>query len=158
MSSSGKIILVDDCDYDHCVVYKWNTVGRKGEHVSAYIPGSAKSGKRKLLYLHHLIISRIGIDRPDGVEVDHIDRNPLNNQRNNLRLADRSQQRANQSISKSNTSGVKGVIFDKSRNKYRAEVCMYGKRYYLGRFDNIIEAANAYRAAAEKIQGEFAAK
>ena len=90
------------------------------------------------------------------VEIDHKDCDPLNNRWSNLRLATRSQNNANMLRQKRNTSGHKGVDWDKSRQQWRAQICVNGKRMMLGRFNEITTAAEAYRAAAEQHFGEFA--
>ncbi len=55
----------------------------------------------------------------------------------------------------SNTSGIKGVTWDKDRNKWEAQISFKGKHYYLGRYDDIVDAAGARRIAEEKIFGDF---
>jgi hypothetical protein len=90
------------------------------------------------------------------VEIDHKDCDPLNNRWSNLRLATRSQNNANIGARRHNTSGYKGVDWDKSRQQWRSQICVNGKRMMLGRFNDINAAAEAYRAAAEQHFGEFA--
>ena len=58
--------------------------------------------------------------------LDHIDGNPSNNRIENLRLSSHGQNMHNQKISKANTSGVKGVCFDKNKNRYIADVQCQG--------------------------------
>lgn len=90
-------------------------------------------------------------------EVDHADRNGLNNRRStNLRLATSSQNKANRGLTKSNKSGFKGVFWDKNRGKWRAEIRYQRVKHYLGQFESPTEAAEAYRAAAQRLFGEFA--
>lgn len=92
---------------------------------------------------------------PNG-EVDHIDGNPDNNRWANLRLADRSNNTANSRRRSDNTSGVKGVHFDKSSGKWRSELSARGRRIFLGYFTSPEAAAAAYEAAALQYFGEFA--
>jgi len=58
-------------------------------------------------------------------------------------------------ISKRNTSGTRGVAFDKSRNLWMAQIYFKGKRYYLGRYGNIIDAVKARKVAEDDIFDEF---
>lgn len=85
-------------------------------------------------------------------DIDHKDLNRTNNKWNNLREANDSQNKGNALKHKDNTSGKKGVCWDKSRNKWIVRV---GK-IYLGRFDKIEDAAIIYESAAIKYFGEFA--
>lgn len=77
------------------------------------------------------------------LEIDHIDRNKMNNRIENLRAVDRvTNQNNTAAVRKSNTSGYKGVNWHKGKWYVRARV--NGKRIAVGRFDDIIEAARAY--------------
>lgn len=101
--------------------------------------------------LHRIILSRkLGRDLLDAEEVDHKDRNPLNNKRNNLRLATRSQNIMNRPARIDCKSGYKGV--SKIGGVWRA-VCM-GK--HLGCYSTPEEAAIVYNHFAFEVQGEFA--
>ena len=87
---------------------------------------------------------------------DHIDRNPLNNQKNNLRPATSSENSRNSSLSRRNTSGIIGVSWVKDRNKWVAQVSINNKNSNLGRFINKEDAIKARLAAELKYYGEFA--
>ena len=89
--------------------------------------------------------------------IDHINGVKYDNRIANLREVTMSQNLQNQRLSRANTSGVKGVYFDKSRQKWAAFINT-DKLHALGRFDTLEEAAVARRAAAEKAFGEFANK
>lgn len=58
-------------------------------------------------------------------------------------------------IRKDNISGIKGVCWDKTKNKWKAQIRFKGKNYLLGRFDKKEDAAEARRIAEEKIFGNF---
>jgi hypothetical protein len=88
---------------------------------------------------------------PEGMLVDHIDRNPLNNCISNLRLATRQQNNSNKSAM---TDLPKGVT--KYGDKYRARIQYKGTTYSLGSFDSPVEAGAAYTEAADILNGEFA--
>ena len=109
-------------------------------------------------HAHYVKMHRelLGITDPD-IKVDHIDNDPLNNQRYNLRPATNSQNCMNrQGRANSNSkSGVLGVSFDKRHRKWFAQIQIGNKRKTLGRFKTI-EEARAVREAAAKIHyGEF---
>jgi hypothetical protein len=89
-------------------------------------------------------------------EIDHRDENPGNNKWKNLREASKSQNTCNIRHIKSNTSGYKGVSYDKKRNKYAAKIKKDGKIAYLGRFNTPWEASAAYQAACKLLHKEFA--
>lgn len=95
-------------------------------------------------------------DIPIGLEVDHIDRDPMNNRIENLRLGTHAQNGYNLSISKKNTSGYKGVSFNKKKNMWESALMFNYKRIALGFFDDKNEAAKAYNEGARKYYGEFA--
>ena len=134
-----KYALVDDSDYGYLNQYRWHI------HEKRYLRSS--SG----ILMHRLIINT-----PEGMDTDHIDGNGLNNQRNNLRICKKFQNQANRGISKNNLSGYKGVYWHKDSKKWRAKLMFDYKNIYLGLFKNKINAALAYNQAAKKYFGEFA--
>jgi hypothetical protein len=83
----------------------------------------------------------------DGEEVDHVDGNKGNNRFDNLRIVNRSVNMKNKSIYTNNTTGVIGV--SRFGNRYRARINLDGKRFSLGLFDSVEDAAVA-RSAFEK--------
>src|SRR5690606_17080128 len=101
---------------------------------------------RKLIPMHRQILETHD-------EVDHINRNPLDNRKANLRPATSQQNKGNQRKRSTNTSGYKGVTWVKRRGNWMVRV---GKRF-VGYFDCPVEAAKAYDVAAEEYFGEYAA-
>lgn len=91
--------------------------------------------------------------------VDHVDGDGLDNRRENLRLANFSQNRTNQKRNLKK-SGYRGVEYDGSRRcgrkKWRATIYHQNKRYRLGRFETPEDAARAYNEKAKELHGEFA--
>jgi len=104
---------------------------------------------------HRLIWLHVYGEWPNG-EVDHINVDRTDNRLANLRLATRRQNQANMKRCAQNTSGFKGVCFDKARGKWMAYVASKGKRIYLGRYSSPEAAHLAYCKAADRIYGEFA--
>ena len=92
---------------------------------------------------------------PPG-EIDHRDGNGLNNQLANLRVATRAENARNMGTRKNNTSGLKGVHWDKAREKWLAQIMVKGRHIYLGRFDTAQAAHLVYLEAAKHHFGEFA--
>jgi len=103
----------------------------------------------KKLYKAHRLVFLYMLDRVlgDGEEVDHVDGNKGNNRFDNLRIVNRSVNMKNKSIYTNNTTGVIGV--SRFGNRYRARINLDGKRFSLGLFDSVEDAAVA-RSAFEK--------
>lgn len=123
--------------------------GRK--HSSGYreigIGGSLQRAHR-LAFIYML-----GIDPPHFV--DHINGIRDDNRWSNLRMATQSQNMANVGKQVDNTSGAPGVVWDRSRSKWRAQICVNGKKKNLGRYSEFDAAVEAYKAAARAAWGEF---
>jgi len=88
--------------------------------------------------------------------IDHINGDKSDNRICNLREATSAQNGFNNPMQPYNTSGYKGVSWSAREKKYRAQITAYGKRNFLGLFDDPAVAAEAYKAAAAKLHGEFA--
>lgn len=87
--------------------------------------------------------------------VDHQNHNTLDNRDENLRLATRTQQNANQGLLSTNTSGFKGVCFDRNRKKWLAQLKAPGKKKFLGYFSTAEAAYAVYVKAATEAFVEF---
>lgn len=87
---------------------------------------------------------------------DHIDRNELNNRKENLRPATKKENSRNHSLFQNNTSGFSGVGWDKSRNKWYARIEIDGSTKSLGRFVNKKDAIIARLKAEARYYGKFA--
>ena len=87
---------------------------------------------------------------------DHIDKNPLNNRKYNLRQCTFRENMYNRGIRNDNTSGVTGVYFEKQSNKWKAQITSDGIKKYLGRFDNKDDAIKARLLAEQKYFKDFA--
>lgn len=88
-------------------------------------------------------------------EIDHIDLNKRNNTWSNLRESDSFSNNYNKKLSKRNTTGAKGIWFNKDRKKWEVRIHFKGKRIHLGRFPSAEKASKAYDDAAKKLHGEF---
>jgi len=89
-------------------------------------------------------------------EVDHKDANSLNNKWKNLRIATRGQNEANKGLTRRNTSGFKGVSWDRSRQLWKAQIGCGGRPRLIGRFKSPEEAHAAYAVELQRFYGQFA--
>ena len=139
--TQGKEALVDDEDYEFLNQWKWSLANGYAQRQV----GGRKNTKS--VYMHCLIA---------GGKADHIDENPLNNQRSNLRRCTVQQNAMNRGPQENNTSGYKGVTWNKRDQGWTAQLHVLGKRKFLGTYKDILEAAAAYDKAARELHGEFA--
>ena len=85
--------------------------------------------------------------------VEHRDRNKLNNKIQNLRDGDKELNSWNRDLQANNTSGFRGVSWNKGANKWHAYIKVKGKRIHLGLFETAEEASTAYVKARFNIRG-----
>jgi hypothetical protein len=112
-----------------------------------------KNGKRTCVFMHRLIM--FGLSENDLL-VDHVDRDRLNNTRENLRVCTNSQNQANRTTPKNNSSGYKGVRWLSKTQKWQAMIKVNNRVHCLGCYRNPKNAARAYNKAALHFFGEFA--
>lgn len=142
----GMVAVVDDTDSDLASHTWWFARG--------YPYTMARRGDkgRTTIRMHQMVATRMWGEHSGTV--DHIDRNPLNNRRNNLRIATQSQQNAN--MAGWGMSGYRGVSWDKDFRRWRADVWRDGKRRWSKYFSVLSDAVAARQIAARAIHGEFA--
>lgn len=141
--TQNKVAIVSDRDFEFISKFTWHNVN-----------GRARTTiNKKLILMHRLIM---GLKHGDERQVDHINGNPLDNRRHNLRICTRSQNLGNSKKQKNATSKYKGVTWSKRSRKWRANIVMNGFQQCLGYFNNENEAADAYDFAAIQHFGEFA--
>jgi len=137
-----KIAFVDEGDFEWLNQWKWH-ITNKG-----YAARTLHSGKRpnrlyKTLFMHRLIN-----DTPGGFETDHINRNKLDNRRENLRSVTNTQNQLNKGLQKNNKSGVAGVCWHV--DKWWARIWVKRKMISLGCYFDFNEAKLA-REEAERL-------
>jgi hypothetical protein len=149
--TKGLVAKVDEGDYAALAVFKWHaSVGQWHTYAARRGP-RRKTLPRKQIFMHRVILTA-----PEGVAVDHINGDTLDNRHANLRFATASQNARNSTLSSRNTSGFKGVSFDRTRGKWRASIKDSDRKHTIGRFDSALDAARAYDEAALQLYGEFA--
>ena len=137
----GKYALVDKADFDRTNAHNWSYSG------NGYALNHSGAIGRPI-YLHQYIVGQRF--------VDHINGDPLDNRRKNLRVANQSKNLANQKLAKHNTSGFKGVTYDRGRKKFKAQIMVKQKNIFLGRRSTAVEAAHLYDDAARRHFGQHA--
>lgn len=150
--TQGKHAIIDDDDFEIVSKHKWQSWTSK-EFNSFYAISSKRINNTKItnIKMHRLIVGVIGVE---GVYIDHINGNGLDNRRSNLRICTHSENMRNCKLYINNKSGYKGVGFH--NGKWRARININKKSVFLGHFDTAEEAHAAYCEAATRLHGEFA--
>lgn len=139
--SKGKIAFVDDELYDEINLKNWFADPRPRTWYAKY--SKKFDGKKRKVYMHHLVLGILRLPRILGLVVDHIDGNGLNNQRSNLRVVTISQNNTN-SYNHRNKKPM-GVRYKGWTNRPWEAYCSEGgKTKYLGCYSTELEAHNAY--------------
>jgi hypothetical protein len=143
--TKGKFAIVNACDYERLSRYRWFAM--KGDRTFY----ACRNDNRRVVLMHREILHA-----PKGVPVDHIDHNGLDNRQGNLRLCTPSQNNCNQGKHRRGSSRFRGVSWQKNARKWAATICYRGVHYYLGLFEDEVEAARARDRKAIELHGEFA--
>jgi hypothetical protein len=122
----GFYAYADAADYEWLSRYTWHSS-------NGY---AARNEEGRKIYMHREIMQP-----PRGMIVDHIDANKTDNCRFNLRVCTPAENHVNQRKRRGSRSRFKGVVYDKRRRKWCAECRCAGMEYYLGLFDDEVEAA-----------------
>lgn len=121
---------------------------------------SVKAGYGRIFFmgepfaLHRVVYAIANGTDPAPMAIDHRDCDPLNNNPGNLRLATAAQNRAN-GPKRSASNRKTGVSWSRGAGKWKSVITFSRKTYFLGFFACADQAANAYRAAAKQLHGEF---
>jgi len=133
-----------------CPMKDWERIGWIGR--KGYREGRLEG---HMCLLHRAIWAYVHGEWPTR-EIDHINGDRSDNRLGNLRLCDRSSNMANRGPTRKNSSGYKGVYWEKPAKRWIAEICVGYKRRKLGRFTSAEAASAAYKAAALEAFGPFA--
>jgi hypothetical protein len=148
--TEGKYALVDQQDFYWLNNFDWFTKINCKSFYAVRLDNNGTKGLT-IVSMHRQIMNF-----PKGLDVDHRNRDGLDNQRSNLRIATHSENNCNQAKRKNTSSRFVGVCFSKRCKRWVAYIAMNRKRMWIGYFDNEIDAAKAYDEAAKKYHGEFA--
>ena len=113
--TQGKETIVDDDDYEILMEHKWyahKSSRKKDKFYAERMAPVDSNGKQKIIHIHRVIINA-----PKGMQVDHINGNPLDNRRENLRICTNQQNGMNRGKPKDNTSGYKGVTYGRANRE-----------------------------------------
>lgn len=128
--------IIDRADIERVKDKKW--------HLTTVGYAATDGGKTRLTnYL-------LGVKTSKEIVIDHINRNKLDNRRKNLRICTKGINALNSKLRSDNTSGYRGVSWDKSKGKWFAHIGVNGENTYIGRYKTKIEAIRAYREARKK--------
>jgi hypothetical protein len=145
--TKGAVAIVDDDVFEWASKFRWY-------YCKQYAMRTVKTKKGK----HTVLLHREIMKTPEGMDTDHINGNKIDCRRENLRVCTHQENSRNQKIRKNNTSGFKGVYFNKKAKKYQSYIHINYKAIYLGLFSTALEASKAYELAAINHFGEFRRK
>lgn len=144
--NNGQKTIVDEEDFESFGKYKWCL------NNSGYVFGYGPC--KKVNSLHRYIMSKI--HNIKDKDIDHINKNKLDNRKFNLRICNKSQNNSNTEHRKINTSGYKGVSFNKTNKLWCAKICFNNKHVNIGLFETARLAAIAYDLYSKFLFKEFA--
>lgn len=147
-----QVSIVDDGDFEWLNRFTWHAKLRSdGRGFYADHAWRLPSGR-----VHHIRMHRMLLKTPVGQRIDHVDGDSLNNQRANLRFCTASENGGNARLNRNNRSGFKGVFWRWDCCRWRVSITVEHRKFCVGHFSTLLEAAQAYDEAAVKFYGEFA--
>ena len=141
-TTNGHIFYIDKDDIEKALQYTW-CLSKTGYLVANI--------KHKVTKLHRYLL-----DCKDNEFVDHIDGNPRNNSRLNLRLCNQTQNTKNVKLKKNNSSGYPGISYLTNIGKFRVRIMVNRKEIALGRYNTFEEALKVRVNAEKKYFKQFA--
>lgn len=147
--TQGKFALVDDDDFNKLSKYKWCLV-----NVTNNCKYAVTTIKCKQFSMHRVIMNI----KNSNIFVDHINRNGLDNRKENLRIVSCSENAMNASIRSDNKSGFKGIYWNKLSGKWHTQIWFNKKCIYLGSYDSLNLAKIIRKLGEIEYFGDYAAK
>lgn len=145
-STNGTESMVDDEDFEFLDQWNWR-LSTSGYFIHSVV------GKKAII-MHRLILQKHNLYKY-GLEVDHINRNRIDNRKENLRMCTSSQNKGNVGPLKSNKTGYKGVAWKRLRNQWEVHISFNKKYMFLGYFNDPKEAGDAYIKKHKELYGEY---
>ncbi len=136
----AKVFILDAENYEKTKSHTWRYTGK---YISTNI-------NCKTVFLHRLII-----DVPEGREIDHINGNPMDNRKSNLRLCTRSENQSNKISRKDSTCYYPGVYWNKNAKAWAAQIRKNNVKKHLGYYENVNDAIKARIEAEKEYHGKF---
>lgn len=154
--TQGYFTKVDDEDFEELAVKRWyaNVFKRRGKTRVTACRTEGSPPNKKNVYMHRLIMNA-----PDGAYIDHINGDSLDNRKENLRFCNNSENMRNRGKNQNNTSGYKGVSYNKNRRgkkKWEAKCKHNYKTIHFGIYETAKEASEAYQKGIKKLWPNFA--
>lgn len=141
----GKFALIDEDDAQRVLAFKWHYNG-------GYAMRARRASEPPLP--RSISMHRWVLEAPMGEMVDHINGDPLDNRKSNLRYTNPTLNQAN--ANRVTGEKYRGVYWSKQSRKWHAALKAYGRQVHLGFFDDPVEAARVWDAAAAKAYGDSA--
>lgn len=140
--TQNKYTLVDDENFDFLMQWKW-------QYRHGYATRNQKIGN----YYKNIFMHRVINKTPEDMETDHVNRNRLDNRKNNLRTVTKRQNQHNRGLSSNNKSGINGISWDACARKWKAQIRIDDKQTHLGLFIDLEEAASVRKLAEKQYYG-----
>lgn len=146
--TKGYECVIDTASLPLVGNWNWSVYGKRNIYAGR---GVWVDGKCSPQFMHRELMGN-----PDGFQVDHINGDTLDNRISNLRLVTGAENAINRKKNKNNSSGHKGVSWNKRLTKWQAQIRFDGERIHLGFYHDLEEAADAYRDASMRLHGKLA--
>lgn len=147
-TANDMCFMFDKEDYDKIKDYCWRV------NDSGYLQ-TMDFNTGKMIGFHRLVLGLCDNEKYKHMDVDHINGNPLDNTKSNLRIVTRSQNNMNRSLQTNNTSGVTGVYWNKKKLKWCAQIGLNGSHIHLGYYDNFVDAVESRKLGEERYFKEY---
>lgn len=155
--TQSKLATVSPEDYRHLMQWSWHAA-KKGRQTITYYAERGVNGKagRQHVGMHQEVVKRMGMAVPPGYTIDHINNDPLDNRRENLRIVTESQNQWNRRRGGDNRTGVKGVCYDEANKTFKAAIWKGNKPVWQKHFKSLTAATKAIEQARKELHGDCA--